>query len=355
MIQLSAQVQVLLSNEEQTILDQHEAVITRGIKSFIEVGTALLSIRDKRLYRASFATFEDYCASRWEISKAYSARLISSAEIVGEIAKGSLKVVHHEQVDKMSPMGDKHNPSCQEVIPSSHFTPKTGENPKKPLPDSERVARPLASIPKGKRAEVWDAAIEASPTGKPTAKIVQAEVDKALGKSIVNGVLSDDPPEIAAKRASGRMAKGIVPIVTLPDADQEQEPEDAEDPQYYDGVDRGDAWEEPSDDEFVSALPLSKVLSGMSLKIFQADALIWNKLQAGRRKLKLEVTPVFKEAGSSGSKGAYHRRVVQFLKVDHPKHWVKCTTKINGGCDGEGYFSGIGECPKCFGRGYWIQ
>jgi hypothetical protein len=50
----------------QKALAQCEGVIERGMKSFIEVGTALLKIRDERLYRENYGTFEEYCRKRWK-------------------------------------------------------------------------------------------------------------------------------------------------------------------------------------------------------------------------------------------------------------------------------------------------
>ena len=44
-------------------LAELELVIERGLKTFVEVGAALLGIRDGRLYRETHATFEDYCGS----------------------------------------------------------------------------------------------------------------------------------------------------------------------------------------------------------------------------------------------------------------------------------------------------
>jgi len=50
-----------LGDIEVTRLGACEKVIERGLASFVEVGEALLTIRDNRLYRSSFSTFEDYC------------------------------------------------------------------------------------------------------------------------------------------------------------------------------------------------------------------------------------------------------------------------------------------------------
>ena len=46
-------------------LAECEAVIERGQQTFIEVGQALMEIRDSRLYRETHATFEAYCNERW--------------------------------------------------------------------------------------------------------------------------------------------------------------------------------------------------------------------------------------------------------------------------------------------------
>lgn len=60
-------------------LEQLEATIERGRKTFVEVGLALAEIRDARLYRPAYATFEDYCRERWNWSRSYAHRIIEAA------------------------------------------------------------------------------------------------------------------------------------------------------------------------------------------------------------------------------------------------------------------------------------
>jgi hypothetical protein len=65
-----------------TRLTELEAVIKWGIQTFVEVGSALMEIRDKRLYREmAFTTFEDYCHKRWNWSRRHANRQIQAAEI----------------------------------------------------------------------------------------------------------------------------------------------------------------------------------------------------------------------------------------------------------------------------------
>jgi hypothetical protein len=71
----------VLDPAERAALAAAERTIQRGLKTFIEVGEALLEIRDRRLYRDTHPTFEDYLADRWGISKRHGNRLIQSAEV----------------------------------------------------------------------------------------------------------------------------------------------------------------------------------------------------------------------------------------------------------------------------------
>ena len=72
----------LLNKEELDELERCEVVIRQGLQTFIEVGQALLTIRDKRLYRSEFKTFEEYCRSKWGMVQQSATRLIRAAETV---------------------------------------------------------------------------------------------------------------------------------------------------------------------------------------------------------------------------------------------------------------------------------
>lgn len=64
-------------------LSDCEAVIERGLGTFVEVGQALLDIRDSRLYGESHGTFEDYCRERWGMSRRHANRTIEAADVAG--------------------------------------------------------------------------------------------------------------------------------------------------------------------------------------------------------------------------------------------------------------------------------
>jgi hypothetical protein len=84
-VQLSAG----LSTKELSELDKCEGVLERGLATFFEVGNALLSIRENRLYRGAHRSFEDYCRERWNIGRSYACRVMGAAERVNQLPENS--------------------------------------------------------------------------------------------------------------------------------------------------------------------------------------------------------------------------------------------------------------------------
>lgn len=135
-----------LTQTEAQELAQYESVIERGIATFVEVGIALLAVREKRLWR-SYGTFENYCNQRWGWTAGYARRLTESASVIRNI----------------------------QSVP-------VGTDVEQSLPATERQARPLAALrdqPELQR-EVWREAVETAPGGKVTAAHVQAVVDSVV-------------------------------------------------------------------------------------------------------------------------------------------------------------------------------
>ncbi|NBX73257.1 MAG: DUF4326 domain-containing protein [Alphaproteobacteria bacterium] len=128
----------ILNIEESHELERCEVVIKQGLKTFIEVGEALFIIRDKRLYRNEFNTFEDYCQQKWHLGKRYVNQLIQASEVISNLGA-------------MAPI----------------------------LPESERQVRPLTSLEPEIQKEVWKEVVEQSEeTRQPiTAARVQSVVN----------------------------------------------------------------------------------------------------------------------------------------------------------------------------------
>jgi phage N-6-adenine-methyltransferase len=75
-----------LTAVEATDFDTLEQVIEKGLAGFVVVGQALQRIRDGKLYREGFATFEDYCRGRWGLSRSYAYQQIDAAKIAGSLS-----------------------------------------------------------------------------------------------------------------------------------------------------------------------------------------------------------------------------------------------------------------------------
>ena len=122
-----------------------ESTIERGLQTFVDVGTALLEIRDSRLYRQTFGTFEDYCSERWGIARRQAYRLMDAAQVVENVSNWTQTV-----------------------------------------PATESQARPLTGLPVDLQREAWQRAVDTAPNGKITAAHVA---------SVVDSLTADDEPE----------------------------------------------------------------------------------------------------------------------------------------------------------------
>jgi hypothetical protein len=94
-----------LTPAESGRLAELEAVVDRGLKTFIEVGRALAEIRDSRLYRQAHSTFEAYCRERWGFGRTRAHRLIEAADVVAMLPMGN-KPANERQARELAPLKD---------------------------------------------------------------------------------------------------------------------------------------------------------------------------------------------------------------------------------------------------------
>ena len=71
-----------LSTQEQADLTKLEKVVAAGQQTFVEVGLALSEIRERKLYRLDFNTFEEYCQNRWHWTRRRVSQLIIASAVV---------------------------------------------------------------------------------------------------------------------------------------------------------------------------------------------------------------------------------------------------------------------------------
>lgn len=128
-----------LSKEEQSALKKHEKVIKKGLKTVLEVGAALIAIRDGKLYRKTHDTFEKYCEDRWGFSSRRAFQLVDATQAL-------------------------ENLKCEPVV---HNLPKT-----------ERAIRPLTELPKEGQIEAAKQAVTTAE--KEGRKVTPKDIKKAV-------------------------------------------------------------------------------------------------------------------------------------------------------------------------------
>lgn len=87
-----------LTEQEATLLNECEAVVSKGIKAFKEVWGALLEIRNSKLYRKEFRTFDDYCVIKWGLSKNYVNKNIKALDTLNNLGTIVPKTVTESQL-----------------------------------------------------------------------------------------------------------------------------------------------------------------------------------------------------------------------------------------------------------------
>lgn len=78
-----------LQTQEQERFHELEVVIEEGRNAWLQVGCAIWEIRERKLYRENYKTFEAYCASRWGWSKRHCDQIASASQILKEVTKDS--------------------------------------------------------------------------------------------------------------------------------------------------------------------------------------------------------------------------------------------------------------------------
>jgi ParB-like chromosome segregation protein Spo0J len=227
----------------------------------------------------------------------------------------------------------------------------------KPRRNSRKEAAKKLNVSQGYVSDA-ERIIEASPEvaeevkqGKKTIPQAKRELGltppKPKGQCRLNGVLVDDPPDIAKLREEGKIpAKAIVDIEPTDEATTLEEV-------TQDYEERAAMGEEAlADKEWLDTLPARKSLSDARLATFDDDALLYRKLETHRRAFASKSHKLIRRSKYSG---AYRWKALSFLKVDHPRTWTVCPKVESGGCGGEGLLPTAAKCPKCYSQGYRIS
>ncbi len=184
----SISVEVIEAEELTPDEERERLYLERKVeRAFYEAGKALQSLRDRRLYRSTHKTFEEYCRDRFGFERRHPYRLIDAADVVDNLAQ-------------MCPIGTQTEgePNQNQMCP----------NGLQILPTSERQVRPLTPLEPSQQREVWQQAVETAGGKVPSGRVVKDIVQRIMERTKVPNpyrvgevcqIIPKDNPELRGK------------------------------------------------------------------------------------------------------------------------------------------------------------
>ncbi|YAF99034.1 MAG: hypothetical protein AB3A66_28995 (plasmid) [Nodularia sp. CChRGM 3473] len=180
---VSVEIADQLVDDELTPSEQSDRLYLerRVERAFYEAGKALMELRDRRLYRSTHKTFEEYCRDRFGHSRQKSNYLIAAADVF----------------DNLTTI------CCQNLSPGDLTT-----NGTQILPTSEGQVRPLTKLEPQQQQEVWQAAVEEAGGKVPSGRIVKDVVERIMERTQVPNtyqigevcqIIAKDNPDLRGK------------------------------------------------------------------------------------------------------------------------------------------------------------
>ncbi len=178
-------------------------------RAFFEAGKALAQLRDRRLYRSTHRTFEEYCRDRFGYTHRRVNYLIAGSVVFDNIVMGT-NCSQNEEVDETgtncSQNGevDEMGTNCSQ----NEEVDKTRLNPSRILPTNEGQVRPLAQLEPQQQIEVWQRAVQKAGGKVPSARIVTDVVQRIMERTRIPNtyqlgevcqILAKDNPELRGK------------------------------------------------------------------------------------------------------------------------------------------------------------
>jgi len=149
----TVQIAAPLTTEEKQRLAKLEKVIDAKLGDFFEVGSALMEIKGKELFRETHRNFNLYCLDRWGFGRSYANKLIGSAERI-------------------------------QLLPEDL-----------PKPANEFQIRPFLKLQPAEFPQKWQTILDAAGDGKVTSKIVEEALNLPKRKRKKRKVATSDRKE----------------------------------------------------------------------------------------------------------------------------------------------------------------
>ncbi len=194
----SVSVEVVEAEELTPDEERERLYLERKVeRAFYEAGKALQSLRDRRLYRSTHKTFEEYCRSRFGHSRQKSNYLIAAAGVYDNLTTNGCQNL---PIDNLT----TNSSQILSTSKTSDLTTNSGQI----LPTSERQVRPLTSLEPSQQREVWQQAVETAggkvPSGRVVKDIVQQIMERTKLPNLyrvgeVCQIIPKDNPELRGK------------------------------------------------------------------------------------------------------------------------------------------------------------
>jgi hypothetical protein len=170
-----------LTDAEYARLETLETTISKGMDTFVEVGSALAEIRDSRLYRQYHRSFDAYCRDQWDLGKSQAYRLITASEVVGDLSRAR-------------------DESDEDV----------------PLPTSGRQAEELAKADPADRVDVMREAAEDGPVTSSRIKeaVTRRTETPAKGREVRTETIETEPVERTRQGKAAERADELARTLT---------------------------------------------------------------------------------------------------------------------------------------------
>ncbi|BCL40125.1 hypothetical protein [Nostoc sp. MS1] len=162
-------------------------------RAFFEAGKALMELRDRRLYRSTHRTFEEYCRSRFGYTHRRVNYLIAGSVVFDNIIKGTNCSQNEGEGETGTNCSqtevDEIGINCSQNEGESETGTNCSQNEKldetktnrsRVLPTNEGQVRPLAKLEPQVQREVWQKAVEEAGGKVPTARIVTDVVQRIM-------------------------------------------------------------------------------------------------------------------------------------------------------------------------------
>lgn len=145
------------SQELEPSLAAHEAIIEESLNGFRKAAASLKSIKDGKLYKGTYKTYEEYCIQRWQITPQHANRLIRAADVVETI--------------KSEPNGSV-------------------------LPETEAQARALSKVKTQYLSETWKRIQNETGKAQPTAEDIRIYLEGERNEEVIDTEVIGSPAKI---------------------------------------------------------------------------------------------------------------------------------------------------------------